>query len=84
MERKTGTVVFWSKERGYGFIKPTDGDRNIFVHFSELTDCKYIKKNQEVSYVVGLNERGKIAKDVRVVSDAKTARNERADGTAAI
>jgi CspA family cold shock protein len=34
---RKGTIATWSGERGFGFIKPDDGDcRNIFVHISSL------------------------------------------------
>ena len=57
---QTGTVKFFNGERGYGFIKPDDGGRDVFVHITAvqkagLTD---LKDNQKVSYDLS-DERGK-------------------------
>ena len=35
-EVKTGTVKWFNASKGYGFITPTDGDKDLFVHMSEI------------------------------------------------
>ena len=35
-EVKTGTVKWVNASKGYGFITPTDGDKDLFVHMSEI------------------------------------------------
>jgi len=37
---RTGTVVSYNADNGWGFIRPDDGDRqDLFVHISDLRDC---------------------------------------------
>lgn len=36
MPKETGTVKWFSRLRGYGFIAPDKGDQEIFVHFSAI------------------------------------------------
>ena len=35
-EQKQGTVKWFDSKKGYGFITPTDGDKDVFVHHSSL------------------------------------------------
>ena len=45
---KKGTVKFFNAQKGFGFIQPTDQDKDIFVHQTGLIDT--IKENDEVEY----------------------------------
>lgn len=67
MDRFSGTVVWFDNKLGIGFIaRPGEGD--IFVHFSDITceGFKTIKKGQEVTFTIGLNNKGQPkATDVR-------------------
>ena len=58
----TGTVKFFNGERGYGFIKPDDGGRDVFVHITavERAGLRGLNEGQKVSYEVAM-ERGKAA-----------------------
>lgn len=59
-EKQAGTVVWFNGRLGYGFIKPQSGDKDIFLHWSDISaeGYKTLKKGQLVSYNVGLNLRG--------------------------
>ncbi len=58
----TGTVKFFSVQKGFGFIQPDDGSRDVFVHISavERAGLGTLVQGQQVSYDV-VTERGKQA-----------------------
>eukprot|EP00442_Polarella_glacialis_P006323 CAMPEP_0115081464 /NCGR_PEP_ID=MMETSP0227-20121206/19286_1 /TAXON_ID=89957 /ORGANISM="Polarella glacialis, Strain CCMP 1383" /LENGTH=118 /DNA_ID=CAMNT_0002469297 /DNA_START=58 /DNA_END=410 /DNA_ORIENTATION=+ len=45
-----GTVKMWNDEKGFGFITPTDGSEDVFVHRSALEGCEALEKGDEVTY----------------------------------
>lgn len=57
-----GTVKWFDSAKGFGFIQPTQGDRDVFVHISavERAGLGTLKEGQKVSYDVQ-SERGKLA-----------------------
>jgi CspA family cold shock protein len=58
----TGTVKFFNTQKGFGFIAPSDGSRDVFVHISavERAGMGTLNEGQRVSYDV-ITERGKQA-----------------------
>ncbi len=62
-----GTVKFFNESKGFGFIKPADGGKDIFVHVSGLT-CD-IYENDKVQYEVQDGKKGLNAVNVKVVND---------------
>ncbi len=50
----TGTVKFFNTTKGFGFIQPDDGSKDVFVHISavERAGLGSLKENQKVSYEV--------------------------------
>lgn len=58
----TGTVKFFNTQRGYGFIQPEDGGKDVFVHVTAVqrAGLDTLHEGQRVSYEVVM-ERGKSA-----------------------
>src|SRR6266566_1235426 len=58
----TGTVKFFNSQKGFGFIQPQDGGKDVFVHIStvERAGMSNLNEGQKVSYDV-VSERGKLA-----------------------
>lgn len=60
-----GTVKFFNNSKGFGFITPDDGSKDLFVHQSALTD--EIAENDKVSYDVEEGQKGLNAVNVKIV-----------------
>ena len=58
----TGTVKFFNSQKGFGFIQPADGSKDVFVHISavEKAGMRTLMECQKVNYEVN-TERGKQA-----------------------
>ena len=65
-EAKTGTVKWFNASKGYGFITPSDGDKDLFVHMSEIQmeGFKTLNEGQSVDYNEGTSEKGPCATNV--------------------
>ena len=57
-----GTVKWFNPTKGFGFIQPEDGSKDVFVHISavEKSDLGSLTEGQRISYEV-VTERGKTA-----------------------
>jgi CspA family cold shock protein len=58
----SGTVKWFNKVKGYGFIQPSDGGKDVFVHITavERAGMDTLNEGQKVSYDL-MTERGKTA-----------------------
>ena len=63
----TGTVKWFSDEKGFGFITPDDGSADVFVHFSAIAGegFRNLDEGQKVTYEVTQGQKGPQASDVR-------------------
>ena len=60
-----GTVKFFNYSKGFGFITPDDGSKDLFVHVSGLTD--EIREGDKVSFSVQEGQKGLNAVNVAVI-----------------
>ena len=58
----TGVVKFFNTQKGFGFIQPTDGSKDVFVHISavERSGMSTLNEGQKLTFEV-VSERGKLA-----------------------
>lgn len=57
--RVTGSVKFFTEERGFGFIRPDDGSQEVFVHRTDLVaPLNELTKDQRVSYELADSKKG--------------------------
>ena len=63
----TGTVKWFNDSKGFGFITPADGGKDLFVHFSAIQGqgFKTLKEGQRVSFDVTSSPKGPQASNIR-------------------
>ena len=65
----TGTVKWFNNEKGYGFIEPEDGGKDLFVHHSAIqgSGFKSLAEGAKVSYDAEQGPKGPAAGNVQVL-----------------
>lgn len=65
----TGTVKWFSSEKGYGFITPDGGGKDVFVHHSGIAmeGFRSLSEGQKVEYEIGEGQKGPQATNVRPI-----------------
>ena len=65
----TGTVKWFNSDKGFGFITPDDGGKDLFVHHSEVKSSGFATLNdgQKVEFEVGQGQKGPCATNVVAV-----------------
>src|SRR5713226_7612869 len=66
----TGTVKWFNAEKGYGFVTPDDGGRDLFVHYTGIEGSGYrtLSEGQKVEYEATEGQKGPQATKVRVLA----------------
>jgi CspA family cold shock protein len=62
----TGTVKWFNDSKGFGFIAPSDGSEDVFVHFSAIQGGGFrtLREGQDVTYETEKGQKGLQAKNV--------------------
>jgi CspA family cold shock protein len=65
----TGTVKWFNDDKGFGFITPDEGDRDLFVHYSGIDGqgFKSLAENSKVEYEEETGDKGPKAVNVRLI-----------------
>ncbi len=66
MSKKTGTVKWFNDSKGFGFITPDEGGKDLFVHHSSIIaeGFKSLSEGQRVEFEVGVGPKGENATSV--------------------
>jgi CspA family cold shock protein len=66
----TGTVKWFNDAKGFGFITPDEGGKDLFAHFSAIQGDghKSLQENQKVSFEVTTGPKGPQASNIRALS----------------
>ena len=70
--RQSGTVKFYNSQKGFGFIKPDDGGKDVFVHVTavESSGINSLDEGMRISFETEPDKRGKGPKAVNLQASA--------------
>ncbi len=65
MSKSKGTVKFFNKQKGFGFITPDSGGKDVFVHMTNIIgNPESLREGQKVEYTLANGRKGPEATDV--------------------
>jgi CspA family cold shock protein len=69
MTTQTGTVKWFNQDKGFGFIAPDDGGKDLFAHYSQIQGggFKTLTENQRVQFEATQGQKGPQASNIRAV-----------------
>ena len=78
VNRSTGVVKWFSRVKGYGFIEPEGGDKDVFVHFSAIIGEGYrnLEEGQRVEFSMEETEKGPQAVQVQALDKVEQPHQE--------
>jgi cold shock protein len=66
--KSKGTIKFFNSQKGFGFITPETGGKELFVHTSNIKgDARSLQEGQKVEYVEGQGRKGPEATEVTIL-----------------
>jgi cold shock protein len=70
MTTQTGTVKWFNEEKGFGFITPDGGGKDLFAHFSQImgSGFKTLTENQRVEFEATQGQKGPQASNIRAAT----------------
>ena len=70
MAKETGIVKWFNESKGFGFIAPDNGGKDLFAHFREIQGSGFrtLQDNQRVEFEVSQGQKGPQATGIRVLA----------------
>lgn len=65
----TGTVKFFNEDKGFGFISPDSGGKDVYVHSSKIQSSRSLRENDKVEFEIVNGQKGPEAANVVLKPD---------------